>query len=80
MLLNTAVICYFSVYGALIDLFQLLGLLDRSSNILSLLLESCDKDVNRDLKAGVRIHFGSSEKLFLLRLRIPHMCPIISGE
>lgn len=68
-------ICYFRVDGALIDLFQLLGLLDRSSNILSLLLESCDKDV-----AGVTIHFDSSEKLFLLRLRIPHMCPIISGE
>lgn len=62
------------------DLFQVLGLLNRFSNILSLLLESCDKDVNRDLKAGVRIHFDSSGKLFLLRLRIPHMCPIISRE
>lgn len=80
MVRNNATIGYFRVDGALFDLFQLLGVLNRSGNILSLLLESCDKDVNRDLKAGIRIHSDSSGKLFLLRLRIPHMCPIISGE
>lgn len=65
-------ISYFRDDKALIDLFQPLGLLNRSKYIQSLLLESCDKDIDRDLKASVRIHFSPFEKLLLLRLRISH--------
>lgn len=47
MLLNNGTIGYFRVDGALFDLCQPLELLNTSSNIQPLLLESCDKEVNR---------------------------------
>ena len=80
MLLNNGTVGHFRVSGALFDRFQPLALLNRSSNVQSLLLESCDRGVKRDLKTNVRIHFNFSEKLFLLGLRIPHMYPVISWE
>lgn len=72
-------ISYFRDDRALIDLFQPLGLLNRSRYIQSLLLESCDKDIDRDLKASVRIHFSPFEKLLLLRLRISHVSSHLWG-
>lgn len=80
VLLNNGTVGHFRVSGALFDLFQPLGLLNRSSNVQSLLLESCDKGVKRHLKANVRIHFNFSEKLFLLGQRIPLTYPVIPWE